>query len=50
MISSSMQMGWIDFSKKERGDVTTILRLLGTSSALDEIGIGTIRDGLRFGL
>ena len=45
MISSSMQMGWIDFSKKERGDVTTILRLLGTSSALDEIGIGTIRDG-----
>jgi len=40
-----MQMGWIDFSKKERGDVTTILRLLGTPSALDEIGIGTIRDG-----
>jgi len=45
MIFSNMQMGWIDFSKKERGDVTTILRLLGTPSALDEIGIGTIRDG-----
>ncbi|MEA4948244.1 MAG: DUF6361 family protein, partial [Petrimonas sp.] len=38
-------MGWIDFSKKERGDITAILRLLSTPSTLDEIGIGTIRDG-----
>lgn len=45
MISSIMQMGWIDFSKKERGDITAILRLLSTPSTLDEIGIGTIRDG-----
>ena len=40
-----MQIGWIDFSKEERNKVVSILRLLGTQTALDELGVGTIRDG-----
>jgi hypothetical protein len=40
-----MQLGWIDFSKNERNKVTSILRLLGTQTAVDELGIGTVRDG-----
>ena len=40
-----MQIGWIDFSKEERNKVVSILRLLGTQSALDELGVGTVRDG-----
>lgn len=39
-----MQIGWIDFSKEERNKVVSILRLLGTQTALDELGIGTVRD------
>ena len=45
MAFGDMQLGWVDISRQERGDITAILRLLGTSAALDEIGIGTIRDG-----
>jgi hypothetical protein len=40
-----MQIGWIDFSKEERNKVVSILRLLGTQNALDELGVGTVRDG-----
>ena len=40
-----MQIGWIDFSKEERNKVVSILRLLGTQTALDELGVGTVRDG-----
>ncbi|MFZ3132124.1 MAG: DUF6361 family protein [Desulfosporosinus sp.] len=40
-----MQLGWIDYSKDERNKITSILRLLGTQTALDELGIGTVRDG-----
>lgn len=40
-----MQLGWIDYSNDERNKITSILRLLGTQAALDELGIGTIRDG-----
>lgn len=39
-----MQIGWVDFSKTERDKVVSILRLLGTQTALDELGIGTVRD------
>jgi len=40
-----MQLGWIDYSKDERNKIVLILRLLGTQTALDELGIGTVRDG-----
>ena len=34
-----MQIGWVDFSKTERDKVVSILRLLGTQTALDELGL-----------
>lgn len=40
-----MQLGWIDYSKNERNKITSILRLLGTQTAIDELGIGSVRDG-----
>ena len=39
-----MQIGWIDFSKEERNKMVSILRLLDGHNALDEIGIGGVRD------
>jgi hypothetical protein len=39
-----MRLGWIDFSRNERNKIVSILRLLGTQNAIDELGIGTIRD------
>lgn len=39
-----MQIGFIDFSKDERNKVLATLRLLGTQEALDELGIGVVRD------
>ncbi len=39
-----MQIGFIDFSKEERNKVLAALKLLGTPTALDELGIGSIRD------
>jgi len=39
-----MQLGWIDFSKEERNKVLATLRLLGNQTALDELGIGSVRD------
>lgn len=38
------QIGFIDFSKEERNKVLAALRLLGDQTALDELGIGTLRD------
>jgi len=43
-VRGNMQLGWIDFSKEERNKIVSILRLLGTQTAVDELGIGTIRD------
>ena len=40
------QFGWIDFSPKDRQRVGTILELMKPSGQVDELGIGTIRDGL----
>lgn len=40
------EIGWIDFSKKDRNRVNTILQLLTPEGQVDELGIGTIRDGL----
>ncbi|MHB8128485.1 MAG: DUF6361 family protein [Mobilitalea sp.] len=39
-----MQIGFIDFSKEERNKILATLKLLGTQTALDELGIGVIRD------
>lgn len=39
-------IGWIDFSRKDRNRVSSILDLLRPEGQVDELGIGTIRDGL----
>lgn len=39
-----MQIGFIDFSKEERSKILSTLKLLGEQTALDELGIGVIRD------
>jgi hypothetical protein len=39
-----LQIGFIDFSREERNKVLATLRMLGTQTALDELGIGVIRD------
>lgn len=39
-----MQLGWVDYSNEERNKVVSILRMLGVQTALDEIGVGTVRD------
>jgi len=39
-----VQIGFIDFSKEERNKILATLKLLGTQTALDELGIGVIRD------
>ncbi|MDY0292912.1 MAG: DUF6361 family protein [Desulfuromonadaceae bacterium] len=39
-----MQIGFIDFSKEDRNKILATLKLLGTQTALDELGIGVIRD------
>lgn len=40
-----MQLGWIDFSRSERNKIMQTLKMLEESTALDELGIGVIRDG-----
>ncbi len=40
-----MQLGWIDFSKKERSKILSVLELLSEKGTLDELGIADIRDG-----
>ena len=40
-----MQMGWVDFSKGDRDKVMSIINLLQEPGAVDELGIGPIRDG-----
>lgn len=39
-----MQLGWIDFSKEEREKVLDVINLLSEEGAVDELGIGIIRD------
>jgi len=40
------EIGWIDFSPKDRNRVGSILDLLRPEGQVDELGIGTIRDAL----
>lgn len=39
-----MQLGWIDFSKEDRDKVHDVMNLLQEQGAVDEIGIGLVRD------
>ena len=39
-----MQFGWIDFSKEDREKVLDVINLLQEEGAVDELGIGVIRD------
>lgn len=39
-----MQLGWIDFSQEDRKKVLDVINLLQEPGAVDEIGIGLIRD------
>ena len=40
-----MQLGWIDFSKSERNKVLSVIHQLEEQTAIDELGLGAIRDG-----
>ncbi|NBG88112.1 DUF6361 family protein [Isachenkonia alkalipeptolytica] len=40
-----MELGWIDFSKSHKNKVLNVINLLSEPGAVDELGIGTIRDG-----
>lgn len=39
-----MQLGWIDFSKEDRQKAFDVINLLSEQGAVDELGIGVIRD------
>lgn len=39
-----MQLGWIDFSKEDRQKALDVIDLLSEQGAVDELGIGIIRD------
>lgn len=39
-----MQLGWVDFSREDREKVLDVMNLLQEPGAVDEIGIGAIRD------
>lgn len=40
-----MQIGWIDFGSNDRNKILSILSLLYAPEAVDELGIGVLRDG-----
>ena len=40
-----MNLGWIDFSDNDRKKTMDVLRLFQEQGAVDELGIGVIRDG-----
>lgn len=39
-----MQLGWVDFSREDREKVLDVMNLLQEQGAVDEIGIGLVRD------
>lgn len=41
----SLQIGWIDFGSRDRNKILSILSLLSAPEAVDELGIGVVRDG-----
>lgn len=40
-----MQLGWVDFSKEDRAKVLDVINLFQEQGALDELGLGMVRDG-----
>lgn len=40
-----LQLGWIDYSSEHKNKVMAVLDLLSQKGAVDELGIGQIRDG-----
>ena len=40
-----IQLGWIDYSSEHRNKVMAVLHALTAPGAVDELGIGQIRDG-----
>ncbi|MBR1743590.1 MAG: hypothetical protein IJ733_17315 [Lachnospiraceae bacterium] len=41
-----MQLGWVDYSREERETIKELLRALGDSGSLDELGVGIVRDSI----
>ncbi len=39
-----MQLGWVDFSREDRQKVLDVMNLLQEQGAVDELGIGIVRD------
>lgn len=39
-----MNIGWIDFSKEQRNKVMSVINLLSEPDAVDELGVGVVRD------
>lgn len=39
-----MKLGWIDFSKEYRQKALDVMNLLSEQGAVDELGIGIVRD------
>ena len=38
------QIGWVDYSREERNKIINIIKLLEGQDAIDELGIGAVRD------
>lgn len=41
-----MQLGWVDYSREERETIKELLKELGKSDSLDELGVGIVRDSI----
>lgn len=41
-----MQLGWVDYSREEREAIKELLKVLGESGSLDELGVGIVRDSI----
>lgn len=42
---NALKLGWIDYSSEHRDKVMAVLHALSDPGAVDELGIGLIRDG-----
>lgn len=43
-MSNEIKLGWIDYSKQDRDKVMSVLHILSEPQAVDELGVGQIRD------
>lgn len=44
-MQNEIKIGWIDYSNKDRDKVMSVLHILSEPQAVDELGVGLIRDG-----